>query len=145
MSDAIDHAVSEGKRLGKLALYFGCWNEAGHYLHNTRGSHVYESNGTKPPDLPWNEALMDATLLENGKVPEPPTGKVYWTCGGKNAFWYAFYWWDRSVDKRGKCNSGFYVRGFGHREPEAAFEYGCAQFPHVVKRQKHPLVLQNVT
>ena len=85
---------------------------------------------------------MDGTLLKNGKVPDIPTGKVYWTCGGRDAFWYAFYWWDRSVDKRGACNSGFYVRGFRNREPQAALDFACTQFPHVVERQPYPLVLQ---
>ena len=69
-------------------------------------------------------------------------GRVYWTAGGNKAFWYAFYWWDRSVDKRGASNSGFYVRGFGWPEAQAAFDYALSQFPHVVARQKYPLVLQ---
>jgi hypothetical protein len=47
------------------------------------------------------------------------------------------------VDTRGACNSGIYVRGFGRSEADAAFEYGCSQFPTVIKRQKFPLVLQN--
>lgn len=144
MSELLDRSVSEGKRLGKMSLYFGCWKEAGHFLRDTNGWQVYDSNGKKPSDLPWDEGLMDGTLLRNGKVPGIVTGKVYWTCGGKDAFWYAFYWWDRSVDKRGACNSGIYVRGFDHREPQSAFEYGCSQFPHVIERQKFPLVLQNI-
>ena len=142
MSERLDHAASEGKRLGRMALYFGCWKDKGHFLHDVNGWHVYDSNGRKPADLPWDECLMDATLLRNGKVPDIPTGNVYWTCGGKDAFWYAFYWWDRSVDKRGACNSGIYVRGFDHHEPQTAFEYGCSQFPHVIARQAFPLELQ---
>lgn len=124
-----------------MALYFGCWDRAGHYLHDVRGHHLY---GDRPSDLPWDESLMDGMLLKNGKVPDHPTGKVYWTCGGKDSFWYAFYWWDRSVDTRGACCSGFYVRGFDHHQPREAFEYACSQFPKVVARQKFPLQLQNV-
>ncbi len=86
---------------------------------------------------------MDTGLLRNGKVPDVPDGRVFWTCGGNKAFWYAFYWWDRSVDTRGACNSGFYVRGFGWPEAQSAFAYACAQFPHVVERQKYALVLQD--
>jgi len=132
----LETAISEGKRLGKMALYFGCWDRAGHFLVNVHGR--YE----KPADLPWEEHIMDATLLRNGKVSDVPDGRVFWTVGGAKAFWYAFYWWDRSVDTRGACNSGIYVRGFGWPETQPAFEYGCAQFPHVIERQKYPLVLQ---
>jgi hypothetical protein len=138
---ALESAVKSGKMLGKKALYFGCWNQAGHYLHEVGGCGVYGDR--RPSDLPWDECIMDGTLLKNSKVPDVVTGKVYWTCGGRDAFWYAFYWWDRSVDKRGACNSGFYVRGFGYPEAQDAFDWGCSQFPTIVQRQAHPLVLQN--
>lgn len=137
---SLDEAVEAGKAAGKMALYFGCWNSAGHYLHDTSGRHIYGDK--RPVGLHWDDGLMDGGLLHNGKMPDVVTGKVYWTCGGKDAFWYAFYWWDRSVDKRGACNSGFYVRGFGYPEPQEAFDYACSQFPHVVERQKFPLALQ---
>lgn len=133
-------AIDEGAKLGKIALYFGCWDQAGHYLHDARGTHIWGKN--KPADLPWGDELMDTGLLKNGKVLDLPDGRVYWTCGGDKAFWYAFYWWDRSVDTRGACNSGFYVRGFGWPEEQAAFDYARKQFPFVVERQKYPLVLQ---
>lgn len=143
MTITLHGAVEAGKVLGKKALYFGCWNQAGHYLHDVRGRSIHSSHHDRPSDLPWEEYIMDGTLLTNGKIPDIPSGKVYWTCGGRDAFWYAFYWWDRSVDKRGACNSGFYVRGFGYPEAQEAFDWACTQFPHVVERQKYPLVLQN--
>src|ERR1051326_5917094 len=115
---ALQKAIDEGTRLGKMALYFGCWDTAGHYLHDTGGSTLYGNE--IPDDLPWDEGIMDGALLNNGKVKDIPDGKVYWTCGGSMAFWYAFYWWDRSVDTRGAFNSGFYVRGFGWPEAQAA-------------------------
>jgi hypothetical protein len=120
------------------ALYFGCWDCAGHYLH-TKDGRTVRNNPTH-----WDINLMDGGFLKNGKVADDPNGKVYWTCGGRPEFWYAFYWWDRSVDTRGACNSGFYVRGFGHHEPVAAFKYACEQFKNVVARQKFPLELQNI-
>lgn len=135
-------AIDEGIKLGKMALYFGCWEQAGHYLHDVHGTNIWRKN--KPADLPWGDELMDTGLLKNGKIPDVPDGRVYWTCGGDKAFWYAFYWWDRSVDTRGACNSGFYVRGFGWPDAQAAFDYACSQFLFVVKRQKHPLVLQSL-
>lgn len=138
----LENSIEAGIMLGRKALYFGCWNSPGHFLHDVSGRTVYGER--LPSDLPWEEWTMDTTLLNNGKIPDEPSGKVYWTCGGL-AFWYAFYWWDRSVDKRRACNSGFYVRGFGYPKAQEAFDYACSQFPRVVERQAHPLVLQNST
>ncbi len=140
MNDGLQAAIEKGQQLGKMAFYFGCWREAGHYLHDARGRRMH--GNMAEADLPWNEEIMDGGFLNNRKVRDIPDGRVYWTCGGAKVFWYAFYWWDRSVDKRGACNSGFYVRGFGWPEPQAAFHYACSQFPNVVERQKHPLILQ---
>lgn len=132
----LELAIDEGQRLGKVALYFGCWDQPGHFLHDVHGRTIYKGY----EDLPWGDGLMDTGLLKNSKVPD---GRVFWTCGGAKAFWYAFYWWDRSVDTRGACNSGFYVRGFRWPEERAAFDYACSQFPFIVKRQNYPLILQD--
>lgn len=141
-ADRLEASIKTGEELGKVALYFGCWNQAGHYLQDHDGRTLYRNERNHPSDLPWNEGMMDGTLLHNGKISDVPNGKVYWTCGGKDGFWYAFYWWDRSVDTRGACNSSFYVRGFGYPEMQEAFDWACTQFPSVVSRQKFPLMLQ---
>lgn len=141
MSERLQVAIDSGKALGKKALYFGCWDRPGHYLFDVGGNHLWDSYPDDFPE-PWRK-LIDGGLLKNGHVEDDYTGRVYWTCGGV-AFWYAFYWWDNSVDHRGASNSSFYVRGFGWPEAQKAFDYACAQFPGVIARQKHPLVLQNV-
>lgn len=135
----LEAAIERGKELGKVALYFGCWEDAGHFLHDVRGRTMWGDD--LPSGIPWPESIMDTTLLKNRGVPDTPDGRVHWVVGGL-ALWYAFVWWDRSVDKRGACNSGFYVRGFGYPEEQAAFAYACESFPHVVSRQQYPLVLQ---
>jgi hypothetical protein len=140
MMATLEQSIEAGKALGKMCLYFGCLRSLGHFLHDAVGRHVRPS---EIAGFPWDEGLLDTGLLLNGKRPDVVDGKVYWTCCGANGFWYAFYWWDRSVDKRGNSNSGFYVRGFGHPEADRAFEYACEQFPAVVSRQARPLVLQN--
>jgi hypothetical protein len=122
------------------ALYFGCWGRAGHYLHDEHGRSTVDT----PEGFVWTMGHLDGGLLQNGKREDIPDGRVYWTCGGKSvdAMWYAFFWWDRSVDTRPQSNSGFYVYGFKRDETKAAFEYACKVYPHVVERQKFPLVLQ---
>jgi len=123
----------------KRVLYFGCRGprEPGHYLQEGRRT-LYDP----PLECPWTLDLMDGGLLKNGRRPDIEDGKVFWTCGGANSFWYAFYWWDNSGDRRPGSNSGLYVEGFGWPAPVAAFEYGVAQYPEVVARQRFPLVLQ---
>jgi hypothetical protein len=118
-----------------LALHFGYRRGSGHCLQDADGSRP-----TLRP--PWSEGLMDTGLLQNGKVPDLPDGRVFWTCAGRPDLWLAFFWWDRSGDRRPNSNSGFYVRGFSHRDRRAAFDYACAQFPEVAARQRHPLSLQ---
>lgn len=123
-----------------MALYFGCLGGPGHFLHGTGGRTLYDGD---VPGLPWDGPLMDTGLLKNRRVPDVPDGRVHWTGGGRQEFWFAFFWWDRSVDKRGACNSGFYVRGFSHDQPAEAFRFACEQWPEVVARQLHPLTLVN--
>lgn len=141
MSLDLEAAIMRGEEAGAMALYHGCWREPGHYLHNAQGRHLWERDADAL-QLPWKPSHMDGGLLKNGKRVDHPDGRVWWTAGGLT-FWYAFYWWDRSGDKRGASNSGFYVRGFGWPEPQAAFDYACVQFPHIVARQRHPLILQD--
>lgn len=125
----------------KIALYFGCINEPGHYLFGARGSKSTLRPQSDYPGFPWTIAHLDGGLLENGQEPDRETGRVRWTCGGRPTLWFAFYWWDRSVDGRPASNSGFYVSGFEIGEQEQAFEYACKQWPKVVSRQRHGLTL----
>lgn len=122
----------------KLALYFGCREEAGHYFQSATET-LWETS--RVPGFPWTLCHMDGGLLKNGKHPDVYDGKVFWTCGG-HPLWLAFFWWDNSVDRRGASNSGFYVRGFDVAGRQAALDYACTVFPKVVARQRQPLILQ---
>jgi hypothetical protein len=132
----------------KLALYFGYMSGGGHFL---QGLPRYSLDPERDcPGFPWSIRLLDTGLLENRRVPDNPDGRVHWTCGGRPELWFAFFWWDRSGDKRGASNSGFYVRGFEPPvlNPESAlaaardaFAYACEQWPDVVERQLYPLML----
>ncbi|WP_242095450.1 hypothetical protein [Sphingomonas sp. CROZ-RG-20F-R02-07] len=133
-------AVDRGRSEGKLVLFFGA-DPMGHYLHTPKGKTIWDAC-RDIPDFPWSMPLLDGGLLRNGERTDIYDGKVFWTCGGLS-FWYAFFWWDRSADKRSASNSGFYVRGFGWPETTAAFDYASEQFPRIFARQKHPLILQN--
>ena len=133
----------------KLALYFGYGN-GGHFLRGGPRSTIDPQRDF--PGFPWEIGLLDGGLLRNRQVRDDPDGRVHCTCGGSGEnFWFAFFWWDRSGDKRGASNSGFYVSGFPMPNSETvgsvaleAFAFACAQWPDVVARQVHPLKLQAV-
>ncbi len=121
------------------ALYFGCKREPGHFLWDGHRSTL----DPRKWGLPWKIRHLDGQLLENGKVADIPTGLAYWTVGRRDyVFWHAFFWWDRSVDRRPASNSGFYVSGFEWGQHEAAFQYACEEWPDVVKRQVFPVRLR---
>lgn len=128
------------------AFYFG-FSSGGHgFCGRARGWNGWVEI---PSGCPWDLGLMDSGLLKNRKVPDAPDGRVYWTCGGsREDLWFAFFWWDRSGDKRGASNSGFYVGGFPMQTRDTvkeaaaeAFAIACEQWPEVVARQLFPLVL----
>lgn len=81
--------------LAKRALFFGCWSQLkmGHYLYRPNGRSSYSAKRDFP-GIPWDESLMDAGLLTNGKRPDVVDGKVFWTCGGLSldCLWHAFFW-----------------------------------------------------
>lgn len=121
------------------ALYFGCLEDIGHYFWTIEGrSSMYGRETERWLPGAWDK-LADSGLLMNGKVPDKPTGDVYWTCATEDRF--AFFWWDRSVDTRSGSNSGFYTTGIADRN--AAFDFACKAFPTVVARQKHPLIIKD--
>lgn len=139
------------KPSNRRALYFGCRgpNEPGHYLQEGRKT-IWDP----PPECSfWNLGLMDGGLLKNGKHPYVVDGQVWWTCGGRgrDALWYAFFWWDNTGDRRPESNSGFYVGGFApetltpetaRENAKLAFAYACESYPWIIARQRQPLVLQ---
>jgi hypothetical protein len=127
----------------KIALYFGCLREPGHYLfHPERRLGVLDPKRLAA-DFPWRVELIDAGLLKNGEVPDSPDGRVFSTLAkaSDGGAWHAFYWWDRSIDGRPGSNSGFYIRGFALNQRDEAFEFAKASWPDVIDRQKHPLQL----
>lgn len=133
----------------KQALYFG-YGSGGHFLRGKDGWTESGLLGDYAPGFPWESAAwLDGSILNNRKVPDQPDGRVHVVGGGREHFWFAFVWWDRSGDTRPGSNSGFYVRGFGVPVRETyftvakiAFDYACGVWPQVVERQRFPLVIE---
>jgi len=119
-----------------VAFYFGCWgNELGHYLRGPSGRMFHEQN--LPEDFPVVVNILDSGLLP----PNMPETE------GESSLCHIFGWtiisfWDRSVDRRGKCNSSFIFRGT-YRFHDM-LKLAAETFPAIVSRFSFPIVLRSV-
>jgi len=111
--------------------YFGCWNQAGHYLHEPSGKTIHAAgpftdgslDGTFPPHIHkpgggYREILEDETIAS----------LAYWRG------WTVLAMWDRSVDKRGGCNAAFVAEG-EHTHAEM-WALARQNYPQIVARLK---------
>lgn len=94
--DASDQSVVIGQ-----CLYFGCHREAGHFLWAENG-HRASTDAEKK--LPFRYGILDAGLLP----PYQPQIEGQATIVHFPS-WTIVSFWDRSVDKRGGCNSAFVI------------------------------------
>jgi hypothetical protein len=108
-------------------FYFGCVREAGHYMfdHNLRTQwDVLDTN-------PWKYEV------DSGLCPKGPEIQGRALVHHKDG-WTALSFWDRSVDKRGKCNSNFLAEGtFTFAQ---MWEYAQKYFPSITGRFTFPVV-----
>lgn len=95
-------------------FYFGCIDGPGHFFHGQgRGCHAFRELEDR---LRLLFAGLDGTLCWNSPRSErdryarrdEAEGRAFVTHRGG---WTALAFWDRSVDRRGACNSVFFVRG----------------------------------
>jgi hypothetical protein len=108
-------------------FFFGCWDQAGHFMFGPGGRHVRDERRATP----WES--HDAVLCpgyvgpyDNGPQVEGEAGLHH-----KDG-WTALCFWDRSIDGRGGCNSGFYAEGtYG---AAAMIEIAREHFPTVWAR-----------
>jgi hypothetical protein len=87
-------------------LYFGPWDRAGHYFFDEHGR---RSMGHR--FCPWTEGQIDGKLQPqesraSGKYQVEGVALVHHKDG-----WTALSFWDRSVDRRGNCNSTYFAEG----------------------------------
>lgn len=114
--------------------YFGCIDQPGHYMHSSPAprdieerrevSHFVHSN-------PWGYDI------DGGLCPKGPEVEGRAIVRHKDG-WTALSFWDRSVDRRGKCNSNFLA--VGDLTFDQMVELAKRHFPHVVERFSFPIV-----
>jgi hypothetical protein len=96
-------------------LYFGCIRKAGHYLWAKNGDHIVEDWQREREIRQVFGGALDGALCWNGRAErrghdqrDETEGRAFITHRGG---WTALAFWDRSVDKRGACNSVFFAPG----------------------------------
>src|SRR5690349_11829936 len=86
------------------AYYFGCLNGPGHYLFDVHGRNAERR---VPADFPCRPTAFDGTFLPPGLPQIEGRASLVHFNG-----WTVLAFWDRSVDKRGGCNSAFILRNY---------------------------------
>lgn len=87
-------------------LYFGCWRQAGHYLFE-QGMHSLGLGRDRQQERLMS--FIDSTLCPPGEEIEGVANRTHLNFDGAPVTVLSF--WDRSVDKRGACNSSFILPG----------------------------------
>lgn len=107
-------------------LYFGCHEEAGHFLHGIRMRRTYE-----PRALNHFDGLLAPQDASD------PYIATFSRIGGWGLSAISF--WDYSVDKRGKSNSIFYAPTLA-LQPQEMLEAAKRGFPSVFARLPQEVV-----
>lgn len=129
-------------------LFFGCWRDLGHYWIDpgnvaTHGMRAAEDklpeelrhgriDGGFCPGSP--ESLEDRRRDRKTRPEVEGEARLTHLAG-----WTVLGWWDRSVDKRGACNSNIVARGI--HDYTTMLEIGKRRMPHVMARQRQELKL----
>jgi hypothetical protein len=113
-------------------LFFGCWDEVGHYLHNENGRTIWQPETI---GLPWSS--LDTALCPGARHRRfnDVSGEDQvegWAALHQKDGWTALVWWDRSVDKRLGSNAAVFAKGTHTLDEMLAI--GTRVFPRVLKR-----------
>jgi hypothetical protein len=97
-----------------MMFYFGPWDRPGHFLHDPGGFSNYRAESL----IPWKVGELDGGMQpHSASCRRSPYGC---NCGSgpegvallhHRDGWTALAFWDRSVDKRGACNSTYIAQG----------------------------------
>ena len=122
--------------------YFGCWEQSGHFWRSKSGYDEERRIETRVP-APLRRGHIDGNFCP-GAVAGSQWKKTRAEVEGEAALhhidgWTVLAWWDRSVDRRGACNSA--IAACGLFDFATMLAITRAQFPTVLTRRKDPPVL----
>lgn len=98
--------MPEHKVVPRKAFYYGCWDRPGHFMRAAEGLGLRYSKAEREftEKNPWGYEV------DSGLCPDGPEIQGRALLHHKDD-WTVLSFWDRSVDKRGKCNSNFLLEG----------------------------------
>lgn len=108
--------------MSELPLYFGCYKTPGHYVFR-RGMHRPHT------DIGRWAGGFDGQLAPRGIGERQGVAALHWFFMNTPRPITALSFWDRSVDKRGGCNSIFFVEGV--QSFENALQEARESFPEL--------------
>jgi hypothetical protein len=122
-------------------FYFGCGQEAGHYLFDANGNKTQHWGDPSLHSLKQALAHFDAVLppLSRDKFVAPLYVASFSTLGGLR--YCALSWWDCSVDKRPASNSTVFAPGLDW-EPAELLTTAMEKMPWVFSRLPRELALE---
>lgn len=113
-----------------MNYYFGCWSEAGHYLHTRGGAVVWDMNNGGPLN---HQSADDCDRWCPVKTGQDERGErvTHLDHGGDK--WTLWAMWDRTVDTRPGCFAMFIIRG-ADLTAEQCYRAALNDFPHITLR-----------
>jgi hypothetical protein len=112
--------------------YFGCWDQAGHYLVDPSGRNVSQAGPFTPSnlDVTFPPRMSKPGHSVSSRSVEDETIVVLEHWQG----WTVLAMWDRSIDTRGASNAAFIAEG-KHTHDEM-WELARRYYPKIVARLK---------
>lgn len=112
--------------------FFGCWNQAGHYLRDEKGTLIYNAHLVglpKPEDLDGSHLFLPyPEVIGHGHLTYLPALDLS-----------VMSWWNRVFDTRGKVNSHIMVRG--HIESAGTmWRVFVNRYPEVARNHEVPII-----
>ena len=110
-------------------LYYGCWNDSGHYLYDIHGRVIFELDAERRHRCPFVPSRIDAFFAPRQVMESEDVTTVTHIHG-----WTVLAMWDRSVDGRPGSNAAFLMEG--HFEEGSMWARASLDYPHIVERLK---------
>lgn len=89
-------------------LYFGCWDSAGHFLHDRNGQTIYNESGL---GLPFKSDHLDGNSIFLPHPERVGVGALTHVVRGEDAY-TVLAWWGSPFDKRGAVNAAIIASGW---------------------------------
>ena len=117
-----------------IAVYFGCWNEAGHFLRGPGRRSLYDHE-IRQMIIP-TAADLDGSLLFLPRPEKTGAGCITYLPAIDRTI---LAWWGSPWDGRGAVNAAFITNG--NAGEDAAWKLFCRYFPELAEKIERPTLI----